>query len=277
MQAPRLNSNQLRNFLVTIGADICRTKDPKDGNYVLSEVKDKVVQDVDETEGTGVWTVQESARLHASTPTITTGHLFRLTSADSAQRGRIRETFGTHWHVGKLSKAADWKKSFILDLHQATYAAFLLSFIQGLDLLSKANTEKGWNMNFADIISIWRGGCIIQSDHIADLLQPIYESDPHINNLLTHPKIANELKNCYLPLKNVVLRATEVDAHIPSLSASLEYLKYSSSTDLPTQFMEAELDYFGRHMFDLKAAGPGKPVTGEHHFEWKPPRGRAED
>ena len=126
-------------------------------------------------------------------------------------------------------------------------------------------------------LEVWRGGCIIQSDYIADLLQPIYESDPHINNLMTNPKVANELKACYPALKNVVLRATEVDAHLPSLSASLEYLKYSSSTDLPTQFMEAELDYFGRHMYDLKTAGPGKPVTGEHHFEWKPPRGRAED
>ena len=26
--------------------------------------------------------------------------------------------------------------------------------------------------------------------------------------------------------------------------------------------MEAELDYFGRHMFDLKGGGAGKPVTG---------------
>jgi hypothetical protein len=27
--------------------------------------------------------------------------------------------------------------------------------------------------------------------------------------------------------------------------------------------MEAELDFFGGHMFDLKSAEPGKPVTGK--------------
>ena len=55
--------------------------------------------------------------------------------------------------MGKLTTVANWKKSFISDLHKATYAAFLLSFIQGLDLLSKANQEKGWNMDFANIIA----------------------------------------------------------------------------------------------------------------------------
>lgn len=32
---------------------------------------------------------------------------------------------------------------------------------------------------------------------------------------------------------------------------------------------EAELDYFGAHMFNLRFEGPGKPETGSHHFEWK--------
>jgi 6-phosphogluconate dehydrogenase len=33
--------------------------------------------------------------------------------------------------------------------------------------------------------------------------------------------------------------------------------------------MEAELDYFGGHMYDLKSAESGEPVKGRHHFEWK--------
>lgn len=60
----------------------------------------------------------------------------------------------------------------------------------------------------------------------------------------------------------MVLKAVEADAHIPALSASWSYYRYSGSVDLPTQFMEAELDYFGNHMFDLKGSGNGRPVTG---------------
>lgn len=61
------------------------------------------------------------------------------------------------------------------------------------------------------------------------------------------------------------------NAVIPSLSATLEYLKYEGNVDLPTSFYEAELDYFGKHMYDSKKddVDPGMPETGKRHFEWK--------
>ena len=69
------------------------------------------------------------------------------------------------------------------------------------------------------------------------------------------------------------MRSIEADLFVPAISQSLEYYKYSGSTQLPTQFMEAELDYFGAHNFDLKDGPPGKPQTGSEHFEWLPARG----
>ena len=260
------------NFLVSIGVDICRTKDPNDGSYVLAKVKDKVVQDVDGTEGTGTWTCQESVRLHVPTPTITTAHMFRLASADQARRLAIKKSMQGGIKPGKIQ--INDKKTFIQDLRDATYASFLISFVQGLHIITKASRENHWNIDFTRIIQLWRGGCIIQSDHISDLLEKVYARGDHDDDdLLSNREIGSELEKLYPVLKTVVLRGTEADAVIPSLSASLEYLKYSGSTDLPTQFMEAEMDYFGGHMFDLKDAEPGKPVTGEHHFEWKPARG----
>ncbi|MCJ1402196.1 hypothetical protein MMC11_005416 [Xylographa trunciseda] len=266
----------IKNFLVSIGSDICRTKDPKDSSYVLDRVKDKVVQDVDETEGTGTWTIEEGSRLHVSIPTITAAHMFRLSSADAAQRIHVHKSLEGHIKVGKINVPN--KTAFIEDLRKATYAAFLMAFVQGLDLLEHINQEKKWNLDFSSIISIWRGGCIIQSDHISDLLSKVYEHHQHIHgNLLTVHEVGHELLKCYPSLKNVVLKAVEADAHVPSLSASLSYFRYSGDVNLPTQFMEAELDYFGNHMFDLKGAGAGKPVTGTHHFEWHPARGIKEE
>lgn len=49
----------------------------------------------------------------------------------------------------------------------------------------------------------------------------------------------------------------------PTLSASLEYFKYCGGKHLPTQFMEAELDYFGSHNYDLKSEGEGEVKKGE--------------
>ena len=85
--------------------------------------------------------------------------------------------------------------------------------------------------------------------------------------------VSQALIDNYPALKSIVLKATEWDAVIPSLSASLEYLKYCGSTALPTQFMEAELDYFGAHAYDrphTKGEDPGKASKGHHHYEWHP-------
>jgi len=264
------------NFLVGIGVDICRTKDDQ-GQYVLATVKDKVVQDVDESEGTGTWSCEEGVRLHVPFPTIATAHLFRLASADQARRIAIQKSFGGGVKPGniKLDKSKD---EFIKDLKMATYAGFLMAFAQGLHIIKKADAEHEWKIDYVNIMQLWRGGCIIQSDYITDLLQRVYERDDHDDDdLLSNKEIGDELGKCYPSLKSVVLKSIEADAFVPSLSASLEYYKYSSSTELPTQFMEAELDYFGGHMYDLKDEDPGKPVTGSHHYEWKPARGITEE
>jgi 6-phosphogluconate dehydrogenase len=90
-------------------------------------------------------------------------------------------------------------------------------------------------------------------------------------NLLFEPSIAKELKNGLPSLRNVVAKSVQGDHIVRALSASLEYIKYQTNTDLPTQFYEAELGFFGKHMFNKKGErGTGAPLEGKHHFEWKP-------
>ena len=258
-------------FLVDIGADICRKKNDK-GEFVLTHVKDKVVQDVDESEGTGIWTCTEAVEKHSPAASIVAAHLFRCASADQARRISIQESFGGG--VKPQPIKVDNKDQFIKDLQMSTYICFLMCFAQGLHVIKKMDTQEGWKLNYADILQLWRGGCIIQADHITDLLQRMYERDTHDDDdILSNKEVGEELSKNFPALKNVVLKSVEADMNIPSISQSLEFYKYSSSTDLPTQFMEAELDYFGSHMFDLKEGPPGKPQTGQHHFEWKPARG----
>lgn len=269
------------NFLVSIGIDINRTKD-KEGNYVLATVQDKVVQDADDSEGTGIWTCTETIRLHVPSPTILTAHSFRLASADRSQRLAVNKSFNGGTQPGTIkSGSSDHEKNsktaYLHDLQQALFAAFLCSFIQGLHIIKKMDAQQSWNLDYRKIIQIWRGGCIIQSDYISDLLDDVLaQANPNDNdndNLLSNTSIGHELSQAFPSLKNVVLKAIEADAYIPSLSATLEYIKYSASTDLPTQFMEAELDFFGAHSYDLKSEGPGKPVKGMHHYEWRPAKG----
>ena len=123
-------------------------------------------------------------------------------------------------------------------------------------------------------MQIWKAGCIIQADHINSLLGVIFDPSTFVHeehNLLYESTVVSELKTGFEPLKRIVLKGTEANAIIPTLSATLEYLKYSGNLELPTSFNEAELDYFGKHMYDSKTLdhGPGKAETGKHHYEWK--------
>lgn len=273
------------NFLVEIGAEICRTRDPQDGSkFVLSDIRDKVVQDVCEEEGTGTWTVEEAARLHVACPSIAASHMFRVQSAYAQRREAAHKTFRkasaatieptaspaqAQTAEGKL-RAAGW-------LRDATYATFLLCFVQGMHLIAAADEEHGWGLNYSDVMQLWRGGCIIQSDAIIDMLDDVYRSpDVDKHNLLAHPTIAGEMARVIASFRELVVDALRLDAYVPALSSSLEYLKYSVSTDLPTSFQEAQLDFFGNHMYDLKSEGPGEPVVGKHHHEWRPARGLKE-
>ncbi|EME83725.1 uncharacterized protein MYCFIDRAFT_85077 [Pseudocercospora fijiensis CIRAD86] len=161
-------------------------------------------------------------------------------------------------------------KGELQDLRLATYAACLASYIQGLNIIAAADAQKHLNVDYPQLLHIWRAGCIIQADYISTkLLQPHYRTSPATNPLSAAP-IAHDLRKSFPSLKNVVVKATEADHVVPSLSATLEYLKFMTSTDLPTSFQEAQLDYFGRHMFDVKGEDvEGLPRLGVRHYEWK--------
>lgn len=225
---------------------------------------------MDGTEGTGIWSQLEAVRLHVPAPSLTTAHFIRLASAFRADRKHVKEAFGGQFPVEEWSEAAKAEKKAVLEsLRKAVYAAFLASFVEGMNIIDQADRENRWEIDYSAVVQIWRNGCIIKADYIADMLAEIVAKPNADLDLLHNARVAQELKNVFPALKEIVKKAVEHNAIVPSLSATLEFLKYSTNTILPTQFYEAQLDYFGKHMFDLKSEPAGKPETGKHHFEWK--------
>lgn len=143
-------------------------------------------------------------------------------------------------------------QDFLEELRIAVYLGCLSSSVQGFVLLDRAEKVHRWGIPFAKVIQTWRAGCIVQSDYIADLLQPLLENSAGSGNLLLVKPVIDELRGGLPCLKKVVLKAVEADANVPALSATLEWLKYIGRKELPLQFMEAELDFFGAHSFNLK-------------------------
>ncbi|KAK8030591.1 hypothetical protein PG990_000325 [Apiospora arundinis] len=266
----------LRNcFLVAIGVDIQDAKD-KNGKHVLSTVRDKVVQDVDEEEGTGIWTCEQAVAMHVPASSILAAHLFRCASADLGRRQKNKKSAGGGVEARGLS--IDSKQKFIEQLHMATYFCFLTCFAQGLALIRAKDKEQKWGLDYRNILQLWRGGCIIKAEFITDIvLDRAYARPDHdVDDVLGNPEVARELTRHYPSLKAVVLKALEADGFVPSMSQCLEYYKYETSTALPTQFMEAQLDYFGQHMYDRQDDPVGGPTKGQHHHEWKPAKGLAD-
>lgn len=189
-------------------------------------------------------------RAHVPAPSLSAAHYLRLASSDVLLRESIKASLSTVLPA-YIDMGADQRAVFLEDLRKTVYCAILACYIQGLDLLARANASEGWGINLQEVLRIWRAGCIIKSDYITDLFERHYAQ-----YLGRHPlfgeEIASEIKGCWPSLKRVVLKGVELDAHVPCLSATLEYLKYSGSTELPTNFTEAQLDCFGAHGFDLR-------------------------
>lgn len=142
-----------------IGAQICKRKDDN-GKHVLASVEDKVVQDVDGSEGTGIWSQDEAIRLHVPAPTLTTAHYIRIASAFRRDRKQIKATFDGHFPLERWTGSPQERKMFLEDLRKAVYVGFLASFVQGINIIDQADQENRWMISFPDVIQIWRNGCV---------------------------------------------------------------------------------------------------------------------
>ncbi|KAI7344209.1 6-phosphogluconate dehydrogenase C-terminal domain-like protein, partial [Hortaea werneckii] len=211
-------------FLVWISRDICR-KTNAEGQRVLDEVEDKVVQDFTGEEGTGIWSNVEAVDKHVPAPTLTTAHYLRLASGNRYQRAFIQKAFGvgdgapndTHTQLfppQKLQDVSD-RAAVLEDLRKAVYAACLSAYVQGMIIIDRADREYHFNVDYTELLQVWRAGCIIQADYISNtLLQPIYHSKktkPVEINPMYEPSVAADLKKSFGSLRKIVAKSIEGD------------------------------------------------------------------
>lgn len=93
--------SELRNnFLLNIRVDICHQKKSAQGDgrgkgvnptrgHVLDDILNKVVQDNNNSKGTPLWSIMESALRHVSSPSLATAHYMRIASGNRNQRVRV--------------------------------------------------------------------------------------------------------------------------------------------------------------------------------------------
>src|SRR5699024_5611883 len=95
--------------------------------------------------------------------------------------------------------------SFAQQVHDALLASKIVAYAQGLDQIRAASSHFEWDIDIAQVVKIWRAGCIIQ----ARLLEQIRSEYAAANlpTLLTAPSIREALATAQEGWRNVVSRA----------------------------------------------------------------------
>lgn len=244
------NAGDLQSFLIEITADIFLQKDDKTNNRLVDMILDKAG-----AKGTGKWTSQDAMEIGVPIPSIDMAVTMRNISALKEERVQASALYKPS------EKAFPDKEEFIKQLHDAMFIGMLISYAQGLELLTKASTEWKMEIPMKEVVRVWRGGCIIRSS-LLEVFASVYGRNEKISNILLDKEIADLLTDKLANLRNVVSKAALNGYAASGLMTVLSYIDAYTSDRLPTNLLQAQRDYFGAHTYE-RIDEPGK-----FHTEW---------
>lgn len=248
----RWNEGELKSYLIEITRDILAVRD-QDGLPLLDKILDKAAQ-----KGTGKWAVNTSLDLATPLTLITESVFARILSSMKDER-----VLASRLLSGPKAEFTGDKKAFIEDIGHALYAAKLVSYTQGYQLMRAAAKEFGWKLNFGGIALIWRGGCIIRSAFLGKIKEA-FVLNPDLVNLLLDPFFQEAISKSQQSLRTVLAEAIKNGVPTPALSAALAYYDGYRCENLPANLLQAQRDFFGAHQYERV----DKP-RGEHfHTNW---------
>jgi 6-phosphogluconate dehydrogenase len=165
--------------------------------------------------------------------------------------------------IGPAPSPRSDNRQLIDILERAVYCAKIITYAQGFVLLNSASDEYGWDLDYALIARVWRGGCIIRSVFL-DRIAESFEQDPRLENLLFAPYFSERVNRSQTDLRNIVSLAASHGIPVPSLSAALGYFDSLRSARLPANLLQAQRDYFGAHTYERV----DKPRGEFFHTNW---------
>ncbi|MEZ5300955.1 MAG: decarboxylating NADP(+)-dependent phosphogluconate dehydrogenase [Verrucomicrobiales bacterium] len=249
------NRGDLESYLIQITANIFTINDEASGKPIIDVIMDRAGQ-----KGTGKWTVLSATELAAVISTINAAVEARILSSQKEARvaASAQLTGPTSVDFGGLTK-----DEVVAAVHDALFASKIISYAQGMDLLALAGKEHGWPLNFGDIATIWRGGCIIRAQFL-NRIKEAYERDASLPNLMLDPYFKDVLSKSEANWRKVVSLAVLNGIPAPAFSASLAYYDSYRQERLPANLLQAQRDYFGAHTYERL----DKPAGEWFHTEW---------
>ena len=232
------NEGELSSYLIEITADILAYKE-KDGTPLVDRILDTAGQ-----KGTGKWTATVALELGTPLTLIGEAVFSRYLSSIKQDRVEASKLLG-----GPNIQFKGNKEQVLEDIHDALYAAKIVSYAQGYTLLNEAANQFNWNLNYGGIALMWRGGCIIRSAFL-NKIKDAYDNNPEIKNLLLDPFFKDKINNCQEGWRRIASIAMTHGVPIPAMTSSLSYYDGYRSARLPANLLQAQRDYFGAHTYE---------------------------
>lgn len=246
------DSSEVKSYLIEITSRIFTKIDDITKKLLIDQIVDVAKQ-----LGTGMWTSQSAMELQVPVPTIDSAVDVRNLSMLEDQRARASVVLKRPIQPFKGDR-----KKFVEQLRDALYVAMIITYAQGMALLSSASDKLKYDLNLESIARIWRGGCIIRASLLEDI-RVAYKKDPHLPNLLLDEGIAKKVMENEDSLRKVVSMAVSEGIPIPCFTTSLSYLDGYRSGWLPANLIQAQRDYFGSHTYERK------DTKGTFHTNWE--------
>ena len=217
-----------------------------------------VVLDTAGQKGTGKWTSVNALDMGVPAASIAEAVFARCMSAQKEKRVAASKKL-----KGPKKDFTGGKKKLIEAIRDALYCSKICSYAQGFDLMTEAQKEYGWKLNFGEIAMIWRGGCIIRAGFLQKIKEA-YDNDPRRVNLLLDPYFKKKIDAAQDNWRKVVALAAEHGVPIPQFMSALAYYDSFRSAVLPANLLQAQRDYFGAHTYERVDADRGKFF----HVDW---------
>jgi 6-phosphogluconate dehydrogenase len=244
------NEGKLQSFLVEITADIFLQKDDKTDAHLVDVISDKAG-----SKGTGKWTSQDSMELPVAVPVIDTAVAMRTLSGYKDERVKASELY-----KNDATYPGDTVE-LIRQVHDALYFATILSYAQGLAMLFQASKDLNMDIPLPEVVSVWRGGCIIRSS-LLEVFTSAYKQSPELSNILLNQEVASLVKSVEDNTRSLIAFAAKSGIPAAALMASLAYFDAYRSERMPTNLIQAQRDYFGAHTYQRT------DIPGTFHTEW---------
>jgi 6-phosphogluconate dehydrogenase len=246
------NKGDLDSYLIGITANILAVRDA-DGEPLVDKILDTAGQ-----KGTGKWASVAALDEGAPLTLISEAVFSRCLSAMKDERVTAAKAYDR-----KIPAYTGDRAALIETIRQALYAAKIISYAQGYELMRMAAETYGWNLNYGGIALMWRGGCIIRSAFLGKI-KDAFDQNPRLHNLLLDKYFKERIQSLLPAWRKAAAAAITAGIPAPAMTSALSYFDGYTTGRLPANLLQAQRDYFGAHTYERVDGKRGE----FHHTNW---------